>query len=213
MQIKIERRLAIRKGMIYHIKTTNDKGISRKTKKEIDEALHKCFKQFPELKGWIGEIVFDNTLGPFEIAKSTYSNGSIKLKLNKKIFMNKVELDNLIKTSPNTFTPKEKLEDYLIHEMYHILEFRYAILQNTYENKIDYTNLHNELETLKYPKDILHEALECCGLPYDYVIIKKEISEYATYDYAEAIAEAGSGGKTKLCDEIVRLVNKKWRTK
>ena len=99
----------------------------------------------------------------------------------------------------------------MLHEIYHFLEFRYAIVQNTHNNNLNFKQIHEDISTCKYSKEILLEALHSCGFSYEYDIIENEISTYATTNYSEAIAEAGSSGHSRLCKEIIKLVNKKWR--
>ena len=209
--MKIIRKLAVRKRMIYSINTSNDKGISRNVKKRIDAALHNTFKEFPELMGFIDEISFDKKLLENEIARASYSKDKIKLKLNWKIFSNEQLLDNLLNICSEGLTDKRELEDYLKHEMYHFLEFKYTIKVNTHNNIINYEKVYEELAMYKYSKEIIHESCNSWFLDLRNDIIESEISEYATFSYSEAVAEAGSGGNSKLCKEIVKLVNKKWR--
>ena len=72
----------------------------------------------------IDEIKFDSRLGDTDFARASYSKDKIVLKLNKILFLNEKEYEYMMKIGHNDLSHKEKLEDYLIHEMYHFLEFK-----------------------------------------------------------------------------------------
>lgn len=200
------RGLAIRNGNIYGIETVNSKNVPYSMQKIIDNSLHKMFNKYPMLRGFIDEIKFDERMEDNEIAFSNInSNLKVTLRFNPKLFSSKKVLNAFLENPPWEFTPKKTLEDYLEHEFTHLLEFKYAISKSS--NRIEaYESITHD----KYSRKLLKEALAYCNLYYDDATIKKEIGEYAKHKPSEAIAEARSGGDTKLCQVIKSLVKKEW---
>ena len=77
IQLEFSRGLAIRKGNIYNISTKGSSNISLNTTKLIDSTMHKLFKEMPELKGKINEIIFDD-LGK-DIARASFLSFSFRI--------------------------------------------------------------------------------------------------------------------------------------
>ena len=205
-QLEFSRGLAIRKGNIYNISTKGSSNISLNTTKLIDSTIHKLFKEMPELKGKINEIVFDD-LGKDIARASINKKFQMRLKLNTRYFENEIILNEVLKNTPNTLSPKDGLYGYLKHEYTHFLEYQYCILK---EN--DKKEAWQAIESGKYADEILKEALEYCNLPYTSDIIESKISELSIYNSSEAIAEANSCCvDNKLTKTIKRLIKKKWR--
>lgn len=205
-QLEFSRGLAIRKGNIYNISTKGSSNISLNTKKLIDSTMHKLFKEMPELKGKINEIIFDD-LGKDIARASINKKFQMKLKLNTRYFENETVLNEVLQNTPDTLSPKDGLYGYLKHEYIHFLEYQHCIRK---EN--DKKDAWQAIESGKYADEILKEALEYCNLPYTNDIIESKISYLATINSSEAIAEAYSCYiDNQLTKNIKKLVKKKWR--
>ena len=209
---EISRHLAIRNGKLYGISTIGSENISKDTLKMVDTSLHKIFKAHPEMQTFINNIKFDDNLNDIEIAKATISSKLIvTLKINKRLVTSKEALDRLLKECPGMFTPKNSFYDYLEHEFTHFREWKYAIEENTKDGIIDIDNAWLDISMDKFSKEIIEEACKSCMLPNRSDILEKEISLYGSGMYSEAVAEAMSGGRTKLCKKIKELVKKRWK--
>lgn len=206
IQLEFSRGLAIRKGNIYNISTKGSSNISLNTTKLIDSTMHKLFKEMPELKGKINEIIFDD-LGKDIARASINKKFQMKLKLNTRYFENETVLNEVLQNTPDTLSPKDGLYGYLKHEYIHFLEYQHCIRK---EN--DKKDAWQAIESGKYADEILKEALEYCNLPYTNDIIESKISYLATINSSEAIAEAYSCYiDNQLTKTIKKLVKKKWR--
>lgn len=176
------------------------------TTKLIDSTMHKLFKEMPELKGKINEIIFDD-LGKDIARASINKKFQMKLKLNTRYFENETVLNEVLQNTPDTLSPKDGLYGYLKHEYIHFLEYQHCIRK---EN--DKKDAWQAIESGKYADEILKEALEYCNLPYTNDIIESKISYLATINSSEAIAEAYSCYiDNQLTKTIKKLVKKKWR--
>ena len=202
---EVSRNLAIRNGNIYGIITEGNTNVPKELQKEIDNSLHRIFREFPKMKSFINKIEFSNELERNEIAQAVINKKlNTILRLNTKIFSNKKVYKNLIDTTDEIFVKKNSLDDYFRHEMTHFLEWNHAI-------KEDKNKAYERIEQDYYSTNLLKKACQDCGLEYSKSTLKKYICEYATYKSSEAVAEACSGGNSKLCERIIYLVNKEWR--
>ena len=202
---EITRNLAIRNKNLYGIPTYGSKTMDMKMQKKIDQALHNVFKEYPELKKFINKIEFWDTMEPNELASAVINRKlETTLRLNKKVFSNSKILKELLSNCPSTFTKKNSIEDYLIHECVHFLEYKYAIEKQP-EKAYEY------IEQDYYSRLLLKKACKQCGFSYNDNVIEKEICCYARLKASEAIAEACSGGTSMLAKRIKYLVNKEWR--
>lgn len=200
------RGLAIRNGNIQGIETVNSTKVPYDMQKQIDNSLHRMFNKYPSLRNFINEVKFDEKMMDNEIAFSNI-NSSLKvtLKLNAKLFSSNKVLQNFLTNPPKELTEKKTLDDYLEHEFTHLKEFKYTI--GTAKNdKEAYELISHDY----YSNKILKEALDYCGLDKNDDILEREISAYAVYRASEAVAEACSGGNSKLCKRIQYLVKKEW---
>mgnify|MGYP004498366831 FL=1 len=205
-QLEYSRGLAIRKGNIYNIATKGSSNVSLDTTKLIDSTIHNLFKEMPELKGKINEIAFDD-LGNDIARASINKKFQMKLKLNTRYFENETILNEVLKNTPDTLSPKDGLYGYLKHEYAHFLEYQHCIRK---EN--DKEEAWQAIKSGKYADEILKEALEYCNLHYTSDIIELKISYLATINSSEAIAEAYSCYiDNQLTKTIKKLVKKKWR--
>lgn len=200
------RNLAIRKGNIQGIGTVNSTKIPYSVQKQIDNSLHRMFKKYPALKGFVDEIKFDNSMEDNEIASSVINSKlKVTLKLNSRLFASEEILKNFLDSPPSELTFKSTLDDYFEHEFTHLKEYKYTISVSKTAMEA-YDLICQDY----YSGKILKEALEYCGLTKNYDTLKREISEYATILDSEAIAEACSGGDSELCIQIQIRVKKEW---
>lgn len=210
---EFERSMAIRNGNIYGIKTTGGKDIDKEILKDIDTIIHKLHKEYDNIK--IDKISFlpGDKLGN-DIAKAAISKETLKttLKLNKDVFSDPEVLKNLLEHLPEGISEKDGLYGYLLHEYTHFMEYDYVIKKHTINGITDIKQVKDDLDHCISATELLKEALSSCGLDYNDGIIQT-ISEYATYNNAEAIAEAYSYKRTDkpLCEAIKKLVNTRWR--
>ena len=203
---EISRGLAIRKGNIYQIKTSNGDTVSINVKKMIDNEIHKLIKEHPNLNGVIKEIIFDD-LGNDIARASVNKKLEIRLKLHKGVFSDEEILKELLSNTPEMLSKKDGLYGYLKHEFTHILEYNCAISR---EKTID--DIWHAIESGKYADKLLKEALEYCNLNGYDDIIESQISYLAISNSSEAVAEAYSTNKdTELTKVIKRMVKAKWR--
>lgn len=209
---EVEKALAVRGGNIHGIKTTGQKDIPDNVSKQVDTELHKVFQQFPTLEGKIDKISFTSDIG-IDIARAAINKETLEttLKLNHDIFADEDLLKTLLKETPKSISKKDGLIDYLKHEFVHFREFQIAIEKNTVDGVVDIANAIKEIDNSIYATELLKEAISTCGYSYSDDIIST-ISEYATLDNSEAIAEAFSYCKSdkKLCETIKVLIRKKW---
>ena len=211
--IEFERNMAIRNGNIYGIQTTGGKDIDKEILKDIDNAIHKLHKEHENIK--IDKISFlpGDKLGS-DIARAAIDKKTLKttLKLNKDIFSDPEALKNILEHMPEGISEKDGLYGYLLHEYTHFMEYDYVIKKHTINGITDAAKVKEDLNHCISATELLKEALSSCGLDYNDGIIQT-ISEYATYNNAEAIAEAYSykGTDKPLCEAIKKLVNARWR--
>lgn len=205
MTNEIHRPLAVRKGMIYDIRTINSEEIPLEVLKMIDYELHKLFKEFPQLKDEICEIVFEN-IGN-DIARASVDRSmKIRLKLHVDVFGDKKIMDAIVNSSLISLTPKDGLFGFLKHEFIHMLEYRYCKLQSD-----DTAIMWNHICSGYYANEILCDSLKLCNLEKNDGIIELKISYYATISASEAIAEACSSNcDNDLIKTIKRLVKERW---
>lgn len=202
---EVKRNLAIRNKNIYGIPTYGSETIDKKTQKKVDQALHNVFKEYPELKDFINKIEFSDTMGDLELASAVINRKlETTLRLNKRVFSDSKRLNNLLHNCPSMFTTKNSVEDYLIHECIHFLEYKYSI-EKQQEKAFEY------IEQDYYSRLLLKKACKQCGLSYNDSVIEKEICAYAVSKASEAIAESCSGGTTRLAKKVKYLINKEWR--
>lgn len=202
---EVKRNLAIRNKNIYGIPTYGSETIDKKTQKKVDQALHNVFKEYPELKDFINKIEFSDTMGDLELASAVINRKlETTLRLNKRVFSDSKRLNDLLHNCPSMFTTKNSVEDYLMHECIHFLEYKYSI-EKQQEKAFEY------IEQDYYSRLLLKKACKQCGLSYNDSVIEKEICAYAISKASEAIAESCSGGTTRLAKKVKYLVNKEWR--
>ncbi len=134
------------------------------------------------------------------------------LNINSNYFSNAKAIEKISELNYTELSPKKTLEDYLRHELCHVLEDKYNIRINT--DSVGVPNVEkiiNDCNQHTYATELLDEALEKCGLNKSDEIISKYISKYATYTDSEAVAEAFSSiANNKVCNTIKSLVKSKW---
>lgn len=202
---EVTRNLAIRNKNIYGIPTYHSETINKKTQKKVDQALHNVFKEYPEMREFIKKIEFSDKMEDSELASAVINRKlETTLRLNKNLFSDSKKLNDLLSNCPSVFTKKSSIEDYLIHECIHFLEWKYAI-EKQQKKAFDY------IEQDYYSRLLLKKACKECDLSYNDSVIEKEICLYARLKASEAIAEACSGGTSRLAKKIKYLVDKEWR--
>lgn len=202
---EVTRNLAIRNKNIYSIPTYHSETINKKTQKKVDQALHNVFKEYPEMKEFIKKIEFSDKMEDSELASAVINRKlETTLRLNKNLFSDSKKLNDLLSNCPSVFTKKSSIEDYLTHECIHFLEWKYAI-EKQQKKAFDY------IEQDYYSRLLLKKACKECDLSYNDSVIEKEICLYARLKASEAIAEACSGGTSRLAKKIKYLVDKEWR--
>ena len=205
--------MAIRNGNIYGIQTTGGKDIDKEILKDIDNAIHKLHKEHENIK--VDKISFlpGDRLAS-DIARAAIDKKTLKttLKLNRDIFSDPEALKNILEHMPEGISEKDGLYGYLLHEYTHFMEYDYVIKKHTINGITDAAKVKEDLNHCISATELLKEALSSCGLDYNDGIIQT-ISEYATYNNAETIAEAYSykGTDKPLCEAIKKLVNARWR--
>lgn len=104
---EVSRNLAIRNGNIYGIITEGNTNVPKELQKEIDNSLHRIFREFPKMRSFINKIEFSNELERNEIAQAVINKKlNTILRLNTKIFSNKKVYKNLIDTTEEIFVKK-----------------------------------------------------------------------------------------------------------
>ena len=104
---EVSRNLAIRNGNIYGIITEGNTNVPKELQKEIDNSLHRIFREFPKMRSFINKIEFSNELERNEIAQAVINKKlNTILRLNTKIFSNKKVYKNLIDTTDEIFVKK-----------------------------------------------------------------------------------------------------------
>lgn len=202
---EVTRNLAIRNKNIYGIPTYHSETINKKTQKKVDQALHNVFKEYPEMREFIKKIEFSDKMEDSELASAVINRKlETTLRLNKNLFSDSKKLNDLLSNCPSVFTKKSSIEDYLTHECIHFLEWEYAI-EKQQKKAFDY------IEQDYYSRLLLKKACKECDLSYNDSVIEKEICLYARLKASEAIAEACSGGTSRLAKKIKYLVDKEWR--
>lgn len=202
---EVTRNLAIRNKNIYGIPTYHSETINKKTQKKVDQALHNVFKEYPEMREFIKKIEFSDKMEDSELASAVINRKlETTLRLNKNLFSDSKKLNDLLSNCPSVFTKKSSIEDYLTHECIHFLEWKYAI-EKQQKKAFDY------IEQDYYSRLLLKKACKECDLSYNDSVIEKEICLYARLKASEAIAEACSGGTSRLAKKIKYLVDKEWR--
>lgn len=202
---EVTRNLAIRNKNIYGIPTYHSETINKKTQKKVDQALHNVFKEYPEMREFIKKIEFSDKMEDSELASAVINRKlETTLRLNKNLFNDSKKLNDLLSNCPSVFTKKSSIEDYLTHECIHFLEWKYAI-EKQQKKAFDY------IEQDYYSRLLLKKACKECDLSYNDSVIEKEICLYARLKASEAIAEACSGGTSRLAKKIKYLVDKEWR--
>lgn len=202
---EVTRNLAIRNKNIYGIPTYHSETINKKTQKKVDQALHNVFKEYPEMREFIKKIEFSDKMEDSELASAVINRKlETTLRLNKNLFSDSKKLNDLLSNCPSVFTKKGSIEDYLTHECIHFLEWKYAI-EKQQKKAFDY------IEQDYYSRLLLKKACKECDLSYNDSVIEKEICLYARLKASEAIAEACSGGTSRLAKKIKYLVDKEWR--
>lgn len=202
---EVTRNLAIRNKNIYGIPTYHSETINKKTQKKVDQALHNVFKEYPEMREFIKKIEFSDKMEDSELASAVINRKlETTLRLNKNLFSDSKKLNDLLSNCPSVFTKKSSIEDYLTHECIHFLEWKYAI-------EIQQKKAFDYIEQDYYSRLLLKKACKECDLSYNDSVIEKEICLYARLKASEAIAEACSGGTSRLAKKIKYLVDKEWR--
>lgn len=202
---EVTRNLAIRNKNIYGIPTYHSETINKKTQKKVDQALHNVFKEYPEMREFIKKIEFSDKMEDSELASAVINRKlETTLRLNKNLFSDSKKLNDLLSNCPSVFTKKSSIEDYLTHECIHFLEWKYAI-EKQQKKAFDY------IEQDYYSRLLLKKACKECDLSYNDSVIEKEICLYARLKASEAIAEACSGGTSRLAKKIKYLIDKEWR--
>jgi hypothetical protein len=210
-----ERFMAIRDGEMMGANLQGDyKDIPVEVLQGVDKALHNLIdKEIPSLKNGISEIFFKPmNLKNLMSTKNLDSDLRSVLNINSNYFSNAKAIEKISELSYMELSPKKTLEDYLRHELCHVLEDKYNIRINT--DSVGVPNVEkiiNDCKQHTYATELLDEALEKCGLNKSDEIISKYISKYATYTDSEAVAEAFSSiANNKVCNTIKSLVKSKW---
>ncbi|WP_314777258.1 phage minor capsid protein [uncultured Solobacterium sp.] len=210
-----ERFMAIRDGEMMGANLQGDyKDIPTEVLQGVDKALHNLIdKEIPSLKNGINEIFFKPmSLKNLMSTKNLDSDLRSVLNINSNYFSNAKAIEKISELNYTELSPKKTLEDYLKHELCHVLEDKYNIRINT--DSVGIPNVEkiiNDCNQHTYATELLDEALEKCGLNKSDEIISKYISKYATYTDSEAVAEAFSSiANNKVCNTIKSLVKSKW---
>ena len=210
-----ERFMAIRDGEMMGANLQGDyKDIPTEVLQGVDKALHNLIdKEIPSLKNGISEIFFKPmNLKNLMSTKNLDSDLRSVLNINSNYFSNAKAIEKISELNYTELSPKKTLEDYLKHELCHVLEDKYNIRINT--DSVGVPNVEkiiNDCNQHTYATELLDEALEKCGLNKSDEIISKYISKYATYTDSEAVAEAFSSiANNKVCNTIKSLVKSKW---
>lgn len=210
-----ERFMAIRDGEMMGANLQGDyKDIPVEVLQGVDKALHNLIdKEIPSLKNGISEIFFKPmNLKNLMSTKNLNSDLRSVLNINSNYFSNAKAIEKISELNYTELSPKKTLEDYLKHELCHVLEDKYNIRINTDSEGVpNVEKIINDCKQHTYATELLDEALEKCGLNKSDEIISKYISKYATYTDSEAVAEAFSSiANNKVCNTIKSLVKSKW---
>ena len=214
-QFDKERFMAIRDGEMMGANLQGDyKDIPVEVLQGVDKALHNLIdKEIPSLKNGINEIFFKPmSLKNLMSTKNLDSDLRSVLNINSNYFSNAKAIEKISELNYTELSPKKTLEDYLKHELCHVLEDKYNIRINTDSEGVpNVEKIINDCKQHTYATELLDEALEKCGLNKSDEIISKYISKYATYTDSEAVAEAFSSiANNKVCNTIKSLVKSKW---
>lgn len=195
----------------------NFNGIDVNVANRINKTLMNSYEEYPLLKGFIKEIKVCKNGAPAS-AEMTYKNGELKtlLKLSKVDLNNIDDIDNMIKECVEIkwWTPKESIDGIVKHELGHMIE--YASTMKKYGMNFESTDnvlIGKVFEAIKngeFSKEIKKEALENIGLLDNKKVIIDNLSEYATKNTKEFLAEAISEKNPReLSQEVVKILKEK----
>lgn len=178
----------------------------------INSSMHRLYQEIPVLKGSVSEVVLEDMA---EIAKASVSwlDGTtprIRIKINSLLFQSgsigEIEQHIAQIAINHEITPKDGIYGLLLHESVHIRE--YLITAKKCSSLAEFKL---SLDSFEEAKSIMNTALANCGLLSDTRVCERFLSEYATENPAEFIAEAFSSTENNdLVLEVKRLLKKKW---
>ena len=178
----------------------------------INSSMHRLYQEIPVLKGSVSEVVLEDMA---EIAKASVSwlDGTtprIRIKINSLLFQSgsigEIEQHIAQIAINHEITPKDGIYGLLLHESVHIRE--YLITAKKCSSLAEFKL---SLDSFEEAKSIMNTALANCGLLSDTRVCERFLSEYATENPAEFIAEAFSSTEDNdLVLEVKRLLKKKW---
>lgn len=182
---------------------------------KANRALQRIYKEYPELKGFVQEVSFTTRLPATTVASARIVKTKLGyrtvLRLNQTYFDDAKALDAMIKQQvvDGQWTPKRGLYGILKHEMAHMLSYRHS-LQTASSTKVAWKDIMSNESAMC--TEIKKEALEACNLADDYATIKEKMSEVATQDAEEFVAEAISSSRSnKLTKKVKELFEAKVR--
>lgn len=159
----------------------------------INSSMHRLYQEIPVLKGSVSEVVLEDMA---EIAKASVSwlDGTtprIRIKINSLLFQSgsigEIEQHIAQIAINHEITPKDGIYGLLLHESVHIRE--YLITAKKCSSLAEFKL---SLDSFEEAKSIMNTALANCGLLSDTRVCERFLSEYATENPAEFIAEAFS---------------------
>ena len=178
----------------------------------INSSMHRLYQEIPVLKGSVSEVVLEDMA---EIAKASvfWLDGTtprIRIKINSLLFQSgsigEIEQHIAQIAINHEITPKDGIYGLLLHESVHIRE--YLITAKKCSSLAEFKL---SLDSFEEAKSIMNTALANCGLLSDTRVCERFLSEYATENPAEFIAEAFSSTENNdLVLEVKRLLKKKW---
>ncbi|MDJ0305383.1 phage minor capsid protein [Dehalobacter sp.] len=179
----------------------------------VNRSLQKIFKEYPILHGFIDEIKFDSIQAVAQ-ASLRVRNGVIHagLTFSPSAVKDINSINKLIEQQVKLkfWSPKKGLYGLTKHEAAHLAEYaatlkKYGVTK-TGANMADLQSALSAVKAGEISEIVKTEALKNCNLPYNDAIIKKHLSEYATVNSKEFLAEAVSEfHPRRLAKEAVRI--------
>lgn len=197
-------------------------GLSSYVSKKVEKAIADIMTDYPQLVGFIQSLEVDTSRPSVASATINLLNGEIKtsLRINPNLLKDIKSVDKAIndEVSVGFWTKKDGIKGIIEHEMGHMLEYSRAFVEagvNPFSvNPNDLTLKIRALDTIG-KRDIsrrtIIQAFANLGLPVNIPTITSELSEYASYNFSEAFAEAISdANKKRVSREVIKII-KGWK--
>lgn len=190
----------------------NMRGIASKNLTAIYDSIKKLYQRYPNMKGFIKEVVGSDSSRGGTIAAAGWSTKLVgnMVDFNVRLIINKANFNTIQEqlagmVKKGWFTKKNGLEDVIDHEMGHMVDYYQTARMIDIDpladklHPVDTLKFQHLSENSPFSQDVLFRAFNEAGIELNVSNMKKYISKYGAQSVEEAFAELYSDrGNSKL---------------